>query len=213
LCIWHASPAYAVIEKPAGLHSVPGRGPHKQDSVASRAVVAFPDARGSIIVHRLDLETSGLMVIARTSVAHRALSRQFMHRKTGKTYEAVLDGLVDADEGAVDLPLGVDWPNRPRQKVDRERGRAARTLYRVLARDRAQRRTRVQFRPITGRTHQLRVHAATPRSAGGLGCPIVGDTLYGSPEGADRLLLHADHLAFWAPDSSDWVKFRSPPPF
>jgi tRNA pseudouridine32 synthase/23S rRNA pseudouridine746 synthase len=190
---------------------VPGRGPDKQDSIASRVRAAFPEADGPISVHRLDLDTSGLMVLALTREAHRALSIQFMKRKTGKTYAAILDGRVADDRGAVDLPLIVDWPNRPRQMVDHERGRPARTLYAVTGRDGD--RTRVEFRPVTGRSHQLRVHAATPRDAGGLGAPILGDPLYGDPTAAPRLHLHADMLAFWDPTTHEWVKFESPAPF
>lgn len=202
---------FAVIDKPAGLRSVPGRGPEAEDSVETRARSLWPEAEGPISVHRLDIETSGLLVIGLTRVAHSKLSRQFMHRKVGKTYAALLDGDPPADEGAVDLPLIVDWPNRPRQMVCHDRGKPARTLYRVS--DRRDGVTRVEFRPMTGRTHQLRVHAATPRSRGGLGCPILGDTLYGDPASAARLMLHADLLAFWAPDGSAWLKHRSPAPF
>jgi tRNA pseudouridine32 synthase/23S rRNA pseudouridine746 synthase len=213
LSIVHLDDEFAVIDKPAGLHSVPGRGEAKQDSVETRAKIVFPDADGPIIVHRLDMETSGLMVIGLTKPAHRALQRQFMQRRVGKTYAALLDGRVESDEGAVDLPLIIDWPNRPRQMVDHERGRAARTLFRVKERDEARRITRVEFRPVTGRTHQLRVHAAMPVSDGGLGCPILGDTLYGDAARAARLMLHADGLAFWHPTGAGWRKFTSPAPF
>lgn len=202
---------YVVIDKPAGLLSVPGRGEEKRDSISFRVRQVFPQATGSISVHRLDMETSGLLVMALHARAHRALSRQFEARKTGKAYIAVLDGVVEEDEGAVDLPLIVDWPSRPRQKVDYETGRPARTLYRVI--ERGETTTRVEFRPVTGRTHQLRVHAATSRKQGGLGCPILGDTLYGRAESAPRLLLHAAHLAFWEPVTGEWRKFSSPPPF
>jgi tRNA pseudouridine32 synthase/23S rRNA pseudouridine746 synthase len=211
LTIIDATRHYAVIDKPSGLRTVPGRGDDATDSVEIRAREAFPDATGPLIVHRLDIETSGLLVIGLTRPAHARLSKQFMQRKVGKTYAAVLDGVVTDDEGAVDLPLRVDWPNRPRQIVCHDEGRAARTLYRVV--ERTETTTRVSFRPITGRTHQLRVHAATPREDGGLGCPILGDTLYGDPDAAPRLLLHADHLAFWEPGEHEWVKFTSPAPF
>jgi len=197
----------------------------------------FPEADGPITVHRLDMETSGLLVVGLTRDAHRTLSRQFMHRKVGKTYAAVLSGRVQGDEGSIDLPLIVDWPRRPRQKVDFGEGKVARTLYRVKGREHAGGRpvTRVEFRPMTGRSHQLRVHASTPRcllagsgladepppgpyrcawpARGGLGCPVLGDSLYGDVRAAERLLLHADSLAFWEPGSGAWVKFESPAPF
>lgn len=202
---------WAVVEKPFGLLSVPGRGEHKQDCVQARVQAMFPHATGPLTVHRLDMETSGLMVFALSRPAHAKLSRQFMHRKTGKNYIALLDGEFEGDEGEIDLPLIVDWPNRPRQHVNYERGKPARTLWRVVAREPG--RTRVDFRPLTGRTHQLRVHAATPRDQGGLGAPILGDLLYGDPESAPRLLLHASHLAFWEPFTGEWMKFASEPPF
>jgi len=219
LDIVHADDVCAVIDKPAGLRSVPARGadedPAKRDSVETRARRMFDRPTIPIVVHRLDHETSGLMVIGLTRAAHRKLSIQFLKRKVGKTYAALLDGAVEPGEGAVELPLGVDWPNRPRQRVDRADGRVARTLYRVTARETCAFGpvTRVAFRPETGRTHQLRVHAATPREAGGLGAPILGDTLYGDPTRAERLMLHADMLAFWHPATHEWVKFGRKAPF
>lgn len=223
LCVHSVGVGYVITDKPSGLPSVPRRGadvePLLEDSVQSRIRLAFPDAEGPVSVHRLDVDTSGLIACALDREVHRALSRQFMHRKVGKTYTAVLIGHVEQDEGEIDLPLIVDWPNRPRQMVSYEHGKPGRTLYRVVERftDRGEPRTRVEFRPVTGRTHQLRVHAVTPASQGGLGCPIAGDTLYGDParvpEEADRLLLHADHLSFWEPITGDWVKFDSPAPF
>ena len=202
---------WVVVEKPHGLLSVPGRGEHKSDCVLARVQGMYPDATGPMTVHRLDMETSGLMVFAFSRPAHAKLQRQFQDRKVGKSYIAVLQGEVEADEGEVDLPLIVDWPNRPRQHVNYEHGKPARTLWRVIAREPG--KTRVEFRPITGRTHQLRVHAATPREEGGIGAPILGDTLYGDPDSAPRLLLHACHLAFWEPFLGDWRKFASEPPF
>jgi tRNA pseudouridine32 synthase / 23S rRNA pseudouridine746 synthase len=211
LCILHQGPDYLVIDKPAGVLSVPGRGDEKQDSISYRVRQVFPQASGSISVHRLDMDTSGLLVMALHARSHRGLSRQFEARKVGKSYIAVLDGVVEEEEGEVDLPLRVDWPNRPRQMVCHEDGKPAKTLYRVL--ERGETTTRIEFRPETGRTHQLRVHAAAPRTQGGLGCPILGDTLYGDASKASRLLLHAAHLAFWEPVTGDWKKFTSPPPF
>jgi tRNA pseudouridine32 synthase/23S rRNA pseudouridine746 synthase len=213
LCVLHCSQehGYVVIDKPAGMLSVPGRGEEKRDSISFRVRQVFPQASGSISVHRLDMETSGLLVMALHARAHRGLSRQFEARKIGKSYIAVLEGIVETDEGKIELPLIVDWPNRPRQKVDYDEGRPSKTLYRVL--ERGELTTRVEFRPVTGRTHQLRVHAAAPREQGGLGCPILGDTLYGDAASAPRLLLHAAHLSFWEPVTGNWMKFDSPPPF
>lgn len=208
-----------VVEKPVGLLSVPGRGPDKTDCVRVRVEGMFPEATGSMTVHRLDMDTSGLMVFALSKKAHAKLSRQFEHRKTGKSYTALLAGDVEGDEGEVDLPLIVDWPNRPRQHVNSERGKPAQTLWRVVGREQGHASgyegplTRVEFRPITGRTHQLRVHAATPRSEGGIGAAILGDTLYGDPESAPRMMLHAAQLAFWEPFLGEWMKFSSQVPF
>ncbi len=210
---------WVVVEKPVGLLSVPGRGPDKTDCVKARVEAMFPEATGSMTVHRLDMDTSGLMVFALSKPAHSKLSRQFQDRKTGKSYTALLAGNVEGDEGAVDLPLIVDWPNRPRQHVNYDTGKPARTLWRVTGRERGHASgyagplTRVEFRPITGRTHQLRVHSATPREDGGLGAAILGDTLYGDPESAPRMMLHAAHLAFWEPFLGDWRKFFSEVPF
>lgn len=202
---------WVVVDKPVGLLSVPGRGEHKRDSVVTRVLELYPTATGSISVHRLDQDTSGLLVLALNPAAHRSLSRQFMHRKTGKRYEAILDGEVEGESGAVELPLVVDWPNRPRQMVSFEHGRPARTLWRVTAREPG--RTRVELRPETGRTHQLRVHAATPRAEGGIGAAILGDPLYTRPVRAERLMLHAAMLAFFDPLTGEWLKFESPAPF
>ncbi|MEQ8850509.1 MAG: RluA family pseudouridine synthase [Phycisphaerales bacterium] len=215
LSIHHLARDFVVIDKPAGLRSVPARGsdtdPSLADSVETRVRETFDRPNNPVTVHRLDRDTSGLMVLALTRKAHRALSRQFMHRKVGKSYAALLEGDAVGDEGKVDLPLHVDWPNRPLQCVNHQHGRPATTLWRITQRLTSPARTRVSFRPETGRTHQLRVHAATPRSLGGLGCPILGDDLYGTP-GA-RLHLHADTLAFWEPHTGQWAKFHSPAPF
>lgn len=215
LSIVHLAPNIAVIDKPAGLHSVPGRTDDKQDSIETRAREVFHEARGPLMAHRLDMETSGLMVLGLTRGAHRSLQRQFMSRKVGKGYVALLDGEPPGDEGKVELPLTVDWEHRPRQKVDFEEGRAAKTLWRVVEKTNTRHGvvTRVSFRLETGRTHQLRVHAATPVARGGLGCPILGDTLYGDAGSAPRLMLHAETLAFWAPVSGTWLKFELPAGF
>lgn len=158
-------------------------------------------------VHRLDLETSGILLLALDPRAHVTLSRQFEKRKVRKKYLAVLDGHVADDEGVVELPLIIDWPNRPKKKVDHDEGKASKTRYLVLERfeDEHGPRTRIEFTPITGRSHQLRVHAAHPLDQGGLGCPIAGDTLYGDAGSAPRLLLHASELMFYEPDTPNRV--------
>jgi len=202
---------WVVVDKPSGLLSVPGRGPEKGDCVAVRVAGMFPHATGPMVVHRLDMETSGLLVFGLSRPAHKKLSNQFAQRRIGKAYEAILQGDVVGDEGEVALPIMADWPNRPRQKVCHSQGKPSLTLWRVL--ERLGDSTRVEFRPETGRTHQLRIHAATPREQGGLGAPILGDSLYGDPSSAPRLMLHARFLAFWEPFMGDWRKFSSPVPF
>ncbi len=215
--IW-AGPRCVVVEKPLGMLSVPGKGPGKQDCVAARVREAFPHATGPLIVHRLDMETSGLMVLALDADAHRDLSRQFEQREVEKQYVAVLEGSVCGDEGVVDLPLRHDIENRPHQIVDFVHGGTAITQWRVTGREAD--RTRVLFLPKTGKSHQLRMHAATPPDSmtrpdgtrtGGLGCPIVGDTLYG--KAGTRMLLHASLLAFRDPASGERVEFASEPEF
>ncbi|MEN0021357.1 MAG: RluA family pseudouridine synthase [Planctomycetota bacterium] len=228
LTILDENDQYVVVDKPVGLLSVPGRGEHKLDSVTTRVRELYPDATGSVTVHRLDQDTSGIMVLALNAASHRALSRQFMHRKTGKRYEAILDGDVlpsdgpdGPDEGAVELPLIVDWPNRPKQMVCCERGKPARTLWRVLERFTSPEGwplTRIEFRPITGRGHQLRVHSMTPRNEGGIGCAILGDPLYSQLDGdgnakRPRMMLHAAMLSFWHPTTGEWTVYESPAPF
>lgn len=230
----HATPRYAVIEKPPYFLSVRGKAPEKQDCVEVRVRAMFPDATGPLIVHRLDWETSGLLVFGLDAASQRDLSMQFEARTVAKTYTALLHGLLPNDTGEIDLPLRVDIDNRPFQVVDFEHGRAARTLYRVLARETD--RTRVEFVPITGRTHQLRVHAAfrdgsnlwpghdgdvkslaqaPPAIRQGLAAPILGDPLYGQAVTApgERLCLHATTLAFDDPQTRERVEFRSACPF
>jgi tRNA pseudouridine32 synthase / 23S rRNA pseudouridine746 synthase len=196
-----------VVEKPAGLLAVPGRGEAGSDCVAARVAARFADA---LVVHRLDMATSGLMLFARGAAAQRALSADFAHRRVGKRYFAVVAGLVDADAGTIELPLAADWPNRPRQKVDPESGKPSLTRWRVLSRDAAGCRTRLELEPVTGRSHQLRVHLAS------VGHAIVGDALYAAPEvaaQASRLLLHASHLTFGHPADGRRLAFDSPAPF
>jgi tRNA pseudouridine32 synthase/23S rRNA pseudouridine746 synthase len=204
--ILHAGPAYVVIDKPSGMLAVPGKGADKADCAAARVREAFPDATGPLIVHRLDMETSGLMVLGLTADAQRALSMQFERREVQKQYTALVGGLVDADAGVVDLPLRADLDRRPIQIVDHERGKPALTRWRVRSRETD--RTRLELTPEAGRTHQLRVHMAT-----GLGRPILGDSLYGVADGADRLMLHATGLSLIDPESGRRVSCESPAPF
>ncbi|MCD9087953.1 RluA family pseudouridine synthase [Stenotrophomonas sp. SY1] len=195
--------ALLVAEKPTGLLSVPGRLPENQDCLVSRLQAQYPDA---LTVHRLDQVTSGLMLYARGKEMQAALSSQFEKRLVSKRYEAVVQGLIEGDAGEVALPLICDWPNRPRQMVDFERGKPALTRWRVLARDVEAQRTRVELEPVTGRSHQLRLHMAS------LGHPIIGDVLYGA-EPAARVQLHACRLQFVHPVSGEVVGFVSESPF
>jgi tRNA pseudouridine32 synthase/23S rRNA pseudouridine746 synthase len=197
--------AFLVVDKPSGLLSVPGRGEDKQDCLAARVQAEYPEA---LIVHRLDMETSGLLVLARGEEAHRRLSRLFRERQVDKRYIAVVAGHLEQERGEVDLPLITDWPNRPRQKVDFELGKPSLTLFRTLHYDPATDATRVELEPVTGRSHQLRVHMLS------LGHPIQGDPLYGpAPPAGGRLLLHASRLAFPHPFSGEPMAFVSDPAF
>jgi tRNA pseudouridine32 synthase / 23S rRNA pseudouridine746 synthase len=197
----HIDDAFIVINKPSGLLSVPGRGPDKADCAASRVQQAFPDA---LTVHRLDMETSGLMLFARGINSQRELSRAFESRQIEKRYVAVVDGLMESDSGDIDLPLICDWPNRPRQIVDHTIGKPSLTRYRVLSRDETAKTTRVELSPVTGRSHQLRVHLASIDNC------ILGDSLYATPSAlaaSTRLLLHATFLRFAHPVSDTVVNF------
>lgn len=203
----HADESLLVLDKPAGLLTQPGLGEHLRDSLATRVQAAFADA---LIVHRLDMATSGLIVLARGREMHARLSRQFRERRVQKHYVAVVDGRVAAGAGEIDLPLAADWPNRPRQKVDATGGKPSRTLYQVIGHDLVQDRTRVALQPLTGRSHQLRVHLLA------LGHPILGDALYAEArvrDAAPRMLLHATELAFDHPLDGRALVFRSTPPF
>lgn len=199
--------AIVVAEKASGLLSVPGRGPDRQDCLSARVQAQFADA---LIVHRLDMETSGLMLFARGIESQRVLSRAFETREVGKRYVAVVAGLIDEDEGSIDLPLICDWPNRPRQMVDHELGKPSLTRYRVLSRDATMHTTCVSLMPVTGRSHQLRVHMAALRH------PMLGDSLY-APPGVQalspRLLLHATELRFAHPVTGQALTFASEAPF
>ena len=185
-----------VINKPVDFLSVPGK--RVEDSIFSRIKEKYPDSTGPLIVHRLDMSTSGLMLIAKTKEVHQHLQSQFIKRKIKKRYTALLDGIVLQDEGLIDLPLRVDLEDRPRQLVCYEHGKPAQTLWKVV--ERFNNQTKIHFFPITGRTHQLRVHASHPL---GLNMPIIGDDLYGKR--ADRLYLHAESLEFMHPHSFEMM--------
>ena len=204
----HHAPGFVVVNKPPGFLSVPGKGPDKQDCVVSRVREAFPEAEGSITVHRLDMDTSGLLVMALTRRAQRHLGQQFEARSVDKKYIALLDGEPARDSGIIDFPIRPDIDNRPHQMFDPVHGKPSQTRYRVLAHETD--RTRVLFEPITGRSHQIRVHAAFEQ---GLGTPILGDPLYGDPDSAPRLMLHASELSFIEPGTERRVTFTSPVPF
>lgn len=192
-----------VAVKPAGLLAVPGRGEDKQDCLSSRVQAQFSDA---LVVHRLDMATSGLMVFARGAEMQRALSRAFHDRQVSKRYEALVGYRLRQPSGEISLPLMQDWPNRPMQKVDHIDGKHSLTRYCVLAYDAEIDVSRLDLEPVTGRTHQLRVHLAA------LGHPIVGDALYGGII-APRLMLHACFLGFDHPCVGGHLQFESEAPF
>lgn len=193
-----------IVNKPAGMLSVPGKG--DADSVYHRLHILYPEATGPIIVHRLDMATSGLLLAAKTKEAHQNLQAQFKNRTIQKRYIALLEGEVPQDEGEIRLPLCPDPLDRPRQIVSEEFGKPAFTRYRVL--ERTSGKTLIAFYPQTGRTHQLRVHAAHPL---GLHCPILGDELYGRK--AERLYLHAEYLAFTHPITFERIEIQKSPAF
>lgn len=199
----HVDEACVVVDKPAGLLAVPGRGADKADCVAARVQAQFTDA---LVVHRLDMATSGLMLFARGAAVQRQLSMAFASGAMAKTYVAVVEGRLDGDRGEIDAPLAADWPRRPRQIVDPQRGKPSLTRWAVLARGTDT--TRLKLVPATGRTHQLRVHLQW------IGHPIRGDALYAPlPLRAERLLLHASGLAFEHPQTGRRITFDSEPPF
>jgi len=195
-----------LVNKPSRLLSVPGRAADNKDCLITRLQQnGYPEAR---IVHRLDYETSGLLLLARDADSHRELSRQFQERETDKTYQALCFGQLAGDCGSIDLPLRYDPPNKPRHIVCYQQGKSALTHFRVL--ERCGTFCRVQLKPVTGRSHQLRVHMLS------LGHPLLGDTLYAEGEAlaaADRLCLHACELAFNQPQSGERLCFSCPPPF
>ncbi len=194
-----------VLNKPTGLLSVPGIGFEKRDCVAVRVASAVEGAR---IVHRLDRDTSGVMIMANDKTTHRELSRQFQDRKVEKTYEAVVFGVVEEAAGSIDLPIRKDMENPPRQCVDHEQGKPSLTNWKVI--ERMEDRTRLALYPKTGRSHQLRLHLLK------IGHPILGDDLYATIEQqamADRLLLHAVSLSVVHPATLKSMTFESPAPF
>lgn len=202
--ILHEDPALLFVDKPAGLLSVPGKGPHLADCLLSRVQAVFPQA---LLVHRLDRDTSGVMVFALTQQAQRHLGLQFEKRQLRKSYIALVDGAVAEKSGRIDLPLAVDWPNRPRQKVDHEAGRAARTDWtRLSIRDGT---TRLRLSPLTGRSHQLRVHLQA------IGHPILGDPFYaeGHARDAPRMMLHAERLRLRHPEGGRGINVTARCPF
>ena len=197
-------PWLTVINKPSGMLTVPGKA--LEDSLLSRYLSAHPEAVGPIVVHRLDQETSGLVIFAKDKTAHKALQQQFENHSIKKSYVALLNGLVPHDEGVIDLPIRPDVDDRPRQRVDHEQGKPAMTRYRVL--ERIGGMTRIALEPLTGRTHQLRVHCSHPQ---GLNCPIVGDRLYGTA--SRRLMLHAQSITFAHPVSGQTMTLECPADF
>lgn len=204
LPIAHLDEDVVVVDKPSGLLSVPGKGAHLSDCVEARAQAAVP---GALIVHRLDMDTSGLILLARSKRAQRILSGQFAKRIICKTYFAVVAGIPDATSGVIDLPLRADWPNRPRQMVCYEHGKPAVTRWEIASQVGAD--ALLKLMPVTGRSHQLRIHLAH------MGHPILGDPIYATGAalaGAQRLMLHAARLAWRRPLDGSWVEVTAPEP-
>ena len=197
-----------VLEKPSGLLCVPGRGTDKQDCLSARALSVWPDA---LVVHRLDQPTSGLVLMARNAAVQRLLSSAFAARQILKTYVAVVQGALIPEDAnvwsTINLPIAADWERRPLRIIDHETGKSSQTRWRRTLGAAPEGATRLELEPLTGRTHQLRVHMAA------LGHPILGDALYGDPDSAARLLLHASALVFDHPVSRNAVRFFSVAPF
>lgn len=208
LSVLYLSEQLIVVNKPSGLLSVPGRGAGKEDCLSRRVQAEFPDA---MIVHRLDMGTSGIVVMGRGAKAQRELSIQFQERRVRKRYQALVDGhWIPAAAGEIELPISVDWPNRPKQKVDHAMGRPSLTRYRVLDIGAARAVSRIELEPITGRSHQLRVHMEA------MGHPILGDDFYGTPAScakAERLMLHACQIELGHPETGAPLRVDCPPPF
>jgi len=224
----HEDKQFVVVNKPAGLLSVPGIAPEKHDCLRSRVKSMFPKATGPMTCHRLDLSTSGVMIVALDAQTHKNLSVQFEFRRTQKRYLALLEGHLEHDEGEINCPMRKDMELRPLMLVDFVEGKPSQTQYRVLARESYRDRavTRVELLPHTGRTHQLRVHAAHPQvttvgtlgqinadETTGLGHPIVGDELYGDASNAERLMLHASMLTIHHPETGIQMTFKAQDPF
>jgi tRNA pseudouridine32 synthase/23S rRNA pseudouridine746 synthase len=204
LAVIHADHEILLVDKPSGLLSVPGKGAHLADCLLTRVQTAFP---GALLVHRLDMDTSGVMVFALTPHAQRHLGLQFERRHVKKTYQARVWGEMTGKTGTVDLPLIVDWPNRPLQHVNYETGKPAKTDWRVMRVEDGT--TRLRLMPLTGRSHQLRVHMRE------IGHPILGDPFYATGPARDfpRLMLHAESLKLRHPDGGKGMLFRAPVPF
>lgn len=203
--ILHQDEHLLLVRKPDLLLSIPGRHPLNKDCLITRLQEDYPTAT---IVHRLDLDTSGIMVIPLDKPTHAHISRQFQERKVEKSYIAVVYGVMEQDTGEVELPIRCDWENRPLQMIDHEQGKHALTRYEVL--ERFDDRTRILLKPVTGRSHQLRIHMRE------LGHPILGCDMYAHNEAlemADRLLLHATTLGFEHPATGDWLSGECPPDF
>ena len=210
LDIVYADDWLVIVNKKEGMLSVPGKGEGKEDCVTERIRKIFPSAPANPTVHRLDMDTSGLLIVARNAEAQAFLQRQFEQRSVRKKYTALLDGLVKEEEGLIDLPIRLDEDNRPKQTADPVNGKKAVTGFRRLSVEMIDGRpaTRMEFTPHTGRTHQIRVHAAYA-----LGCPIIGDRLYGTRKPGQRLCLHASQLSFIHPQTKEYVTFDSKCPF
>lgn len=204
LSVLYEDAAIVVVDKPAGLLSVPGKLAGREDCMVSRLQAARWDA---LVVHRLDCDTSGVMIFARTKQAQGFLGQEFEQRRARKTYIARVKGEVAGEAGRIDLPLGSDWPNRPRQMVDHDRGRPAQTDWQVIGR--ADGETLMRLSPLTGRSHQLRVHMLA------LGHVILGDQIYDVQDHArwPRLMLHAETLGLHHPTDGTWREFTAPRPF
>lgn len=208
LNIVHEDDHVVIVDKPSGLLSVPGKGPENQDCVVARIRALYPHCIDQPSVHRLDQDTSGLIAMALDEETHRDVSKQFMDRLVGKRYIALIDGIVPEQSGTIELQFRLDPEDRPRQVYDPVNGKNGVTRWRKLGEENG--RTRVEFMPLTGRTHQLRLHAAHEK---GLGYPIVGDRLYGTGTGPGQLKLHASTLRFRHPVSRKPLEFQSDPPF
>lgn len=203
--IHYADEDIVIANKPSGLLSVPGRGPEKQECLLSHLQVAYPEIK---IVHRLDMDTSGLMVLALNADVHRELSRQFQERETSKTYQAICAGMPSVPQGTINLPMRCDWDRRPLQMIDFKQGKSAQTHWKILQQSSDQ--FLVELTPITGRSHQLRLHMKS------LGHPILGDNLYADDitlNMSSRLFLHATNLSFTHPTSRQWLEFNLLPEF